>query len=64
MSLKTFHIVFITASIVLASWFGVWAISSDGWPYVITGLGSLLCAVGLVIYEVGFLKKCREIGLS
>jgi hypothetical protein len=64
MSLKTFHVVFITASIVLASWFGVWAISSDGWPYVLTGLASLVCAAGLVVYEVSFLKKCREIGLS
>lgn len=64
MSLKTFHVVFIAASIVLASWFGVWAISSDGWPYVLTGLASFVCAAGLVVYEVGFLKKCREIGLS
>jgi hypothetical protein len=64
MSLKTFHIVFITASIVLASWFGIWAMSIDGWPYVLTGVGSFLCAAGLVVYEVAFLKKCREIGLS
>jgi hypothetical protein len=64
MSLKTFHVVFITASIVLASWFGIWAISSGSWPYVVTGLGSLLFAAGLIVYEMGFLKKCREIGLS
>ena len=64
MSLKTFHIVFITASIVLASGFGIWAISSNGWPYVVTGLASLFCAAGLIVYEVSYLKKCREIGLS
>jgi hypothetical protein len=56
--------VFITLSIVLASWFGIWAISNDGLSYVVTGAVSLLCAAGLIVYEVGFLKKCREIGLS
>ncbi|HEY7444945.1 MAG TPA: hypothetical protein VH701_21115 [Vicinamibacterales bacterium] len=64
MSLKSFHVVFITLSIVLASWFGIWAISNDGLPYVVTGAVSLLSAAGLIVYEVGFLKKCREIGLS
>ena len=64
MYLKAFHVLFIAASIVLASGFGVWAVSSDGWKYVATGVASLLCAAGLVIYEVAFLRKCRQIGLD
>ena len=64
MSLKVFHILFITISIALASGFGVWAVSIDGWGYAVTGLASFACAVGLVVYEVAFLKKCREIGLT
>jgi hypothetical protein len=64
MSLKAFHVLFITASIALASGFGVWAISVDGWKYIAVGAASFLCAGGLVVYEVAFLRKCREIGLD
>lgn len=64
MSLKVFHVLFITASIVLASGFGIWAVSTGGWKYIVTGVASLLCAGGLVMYEVAFLRKCREIGLD
>lgn len=64
MSLKMFHVLFITASIALASGFGIWAVSIDGWKYIVTGVASFLCAGGLVIYEMAFLRKCREIGLD
>jgi long-subunit fatty acid transport protein len=64
MSLKVFHILFITTSIALASGFGIWAVSVDGWGYKLTGLASFACAAGLVVYEVAFLKKCREMGLT
>jgi len=64
MSLKFFHLVFITASIVLASGFGIWAVSLTDRSYFAAGVISFLCAAGLVVYEVAFLKKCREIGLE
>ena len=64
MSLKVFHILFITASIALASGFGIWAVSIDGWKYIALSGASFVCAGGLVVYEVVFLRKCREIGLD
>ena len=64
MSLKVFHVLFISASIALASGFGIWAISIDGWKYIVASVASFLCAGGLVVYEVAFLRKCREIGLD
>jgi len=64
MSLKFFHVVFITASIALATGFGIWAVSIGGWPYALTGVVSFLCAAGLIVYEMAFLRKCREIGLD
>jgi len=55
MSLKAFHIVFVTASIVLALLFGVWSLVNyfhDGTVAdLLFGLGSLAAAVGLVFYE-------------
>lgn len=63
MSLKAFHVVFITASVVLAAGFGVWAVSLGGTPALAAGIGGFASAVALGIYEAGFLRKCRELGL-
>lgn len=64
MSLKSFHVVFITASSVLAAGFGLWAISVGGPGYVIAGAGSLVVSAALVVYESAFLRKCRALGLE
>lgn len=64
MSLKFFHIVFISASIALASGFGIWAVSIDGRGYFVAGIAAFGCAAGLVVYQAVFLKKCRRIGLN
>jgi hypothetical protein len=66
MSLKAFHVVFITASSVLAFGFGVWelkdALSGDGGAIsAILGLASLAVGVGLIFYERYFLKKLKNI---
>lgn len=63
MSLKAFHVVFIAASIVLAVGFGLWAFSIGGGPNLLVALTSFVSAVALAAYEVGFLRKCRELGL-
>jgi hypothetical protein len=63
MSLKAFHVVFIAASIVLAVGFGLWALSIGGGTNLLVALTSFASAVALVAYEVGFLRKCRELGL-
>jgi len=63
MSLKAFHVVFIAASIMLAAGFGFWAVSRGDGAYLAAGILSFACAAALVAYEVGFLRKCRELGL-
>ena len=65
MSLKAFHLVFITASSALAFGCGVWGLKNyfaDGRLLeLLFGLGSLLAGVGLIVYERYFLKKLKHI---
>lgn len=64
MSLKAFHILFISLSILLAWGFGGWCL----WSYFKTsnggrlGLGLLSLGVGiaLICYEVWFIKKLKR----
>ena len=66
MSLKAFHVIFITASSALAFGCGVWALhngfSAQGtaWDFVI-GVASLGAGVGLILYERYFLKKTKNL---
>jgi hypothetical protein len=65
MSLKAFHLLFITLAIALLIWLGWWAIGEArgtgvaGW----WGLAALclLAVVALVLYEVWFLRKTRGV---
>lgn len=65
MSLKAFHLIFITAAILLAFGFGAWLVkgyfSPDGgiWDLVFGGI-SAACGVGLIFYERYFLKKTKN----
>lgn len=67
MSLKAFHVVFITAASGLAFGCAAWWLR-DFWseqgrlPELILGLGSLAVGVGLIFYERYFLKKLRKVG--
>jgi uncharacterized membrane protein HdeD (DUF308 family) len=67
MSLKAFHLVFITAAVLLAFGFGAWLLmeyrSPDGriWDLVF-GLVSLIAGIGLILYERYFLKKTKKLG--
>lgn len=65
MSLKAFHIFFVTAASALAFGCAVWALrdywSADGrWSDLLFGLGSLAAGVALVWYERYFLKKLKH----
>jgi hypothetical protein len=65
MSLKAFHVVFVTASVLLAFGFAAFCFRAApdpgaGWP--VAGALSILAGVGLALYEAWFLKKTR--GLS
>ncbi|MBI3417707.1 MAG: hypothetical protein HY043_20640 [Verrucomicrobia bacterium] len=66
MSLKAFHIVFVTASTLLAFGFGAWAL----WQYfgdsralidLVMGVVSVLAGVALIVYGKFFLKKLKHI---
>ena len=66
MSLKAFHLIFISASCVLALGFGVWELksyfSAEGKAIdLVFGIGSLLATVGLIVYERYFLKKLKDV---
>jgi hypothetical protein len=63
MSLKAFHVVFISASVLLAFGFAAWCLG--GSPQTVGGgrlaaaLASAAIGAGLAGYEVWFLKKMR-----
>ncbi len=66
MSLKAFHLLFITAATALAFACGAWGLKdffSEGgraWDLVF-GLGSLAVGVGLILYERYFLRKLKKV---
>jgi hypothetical protein len=66
MSLKTFHLIFITAASALAFGCGVWGLK-DYWTAdgrlrdLLFGLGSFAAGAGLLLYERYFLKKLKKV---
>lgn len=66
MSLKAFHVVFITACSALAAGLGAWALknyfSPDGrWLDMAFAVGSFATGIGLIVYERYFLKKLKNV---
>ena len=66
MSLKAFHLIFITAACGLAFGCAVWGLkdyySPGGHLFdLFFGLGSLVAGVALIVYERYFLKKLKNI---
>jgi hypothetical protein len=66
MSLKAFHVIFITASSALAFGCGVWGLksyfSSEGSLLdLVFGIGSVAAGTGLIVYERFFLKKLKNV---
>ncbi len=65
MSLKAFHIVFVTASVLLAFGFAAWAFvnyaDSGRLADLATAAGGLLSGIGLLVYGRYFLKKLKNI---
>ena len=60
MSLKWFHIVFISLSVLLSVWFGIWGLFNH---QIVLGIVSLGASVGLVFYGNYFLGKLRKLGV-
>jgi predicted membrane chloride channel (bestrophin family) len=67
MSLKNFHLLFITLSIVMTLVAGWWALleaRATASPLAVVGVVVALAgAVGLVWYETRFLRRARELKL-
>ena len=67
MSLKGFHIVFITFSTLLALVCGMWCLrvnAAAGAPvYVVGAIVCFAAAVGLTVYGVWFYKKMKRLRL-
>jgi hypothetical protein len=66
MSLKTFHLIFISSASAMALGCGVWELKdywsgAGGTTELGFGLGSVAAAVGLVLYERYFLKKLKKV---
>ena len=66
MSLKAFHIIFITASMILTVGFGVWALNqffNDGRSRsdLVGACLSFGLSIGLVFYGKYFLKKLKHV---
>jgi len=66
MSLKAFHVVFISAAVIMAMGIGVGCLKtwfgSDGSGNLLGGIGGLVAGIGLIAYEAWFLRKAK--GLS
>lgn len=66
MSLKAFHLIFITASSALAFGFGVWLFRSylaEGQTlHLLASLGSFAVGIALLAYERYFLRKTKHVG--
>jgi hypothetical protein len=65
MSLRTFHLVFISLSVILAAFFAAWAggqyrLEHQG-IYAVTAAGSLLIGGGLAWYGAAFQRKTRNL---
>jgi len=65
MSLKAFHIVFVTASILLAFGFGVWSLldfrDHGHAAELIGGIVSVLVGFALIAYAKAILRKLKNI---
>jgi hypothetical protein len=57
MSLKAFHVLFITASVVLAFGMAAWCVKTS----LAGAAAAVLVGLALIGYEVWFLRKARRI---
>ena len=66
MSLKAFHLFFISVSTILALGFAGWCFTQyradGGWAFAFAGLGAAACAAGLVVYGRNFVKRLKGVG--
>jgi thiol:disulfide interchange protein len=65
MSLRAFHLLFISLSVLLAAFFAAWSLgqyrAEERLVYVMAAMGSFACAGGLVWYGMSFQRKTRHL---
>ncbi|MDB4265264.1 hypothetical protein N9891_00790 [bacterium] len=65
MSLKGFHLIFITIAALFCAGFGIWAIfineKDTGTAMTAAGVITLIASVGLVFYAFYFRRKSKDI---
>ncbi|MGO9243259.1 MAG: hypothetical protein ACLP0A_00395 [Verrucomicrobiia bacterium] len=65
MSLKAFHVLFIVVSILMCLGFGAWCLDSDyargRTAYTVAGYVSFGLGLLLVLYEIRFLRKFKDL---
>jgi ABC-type uncharacterized transport system permease subunit len=65
MSLKAFHLIFVTASVLLAFGFAAWSLMNYAEAKqavdLAYGIGSAVIGLGLVVYGRYFLRKLKHI---
>ncbi|HTK29829.1 MAG TPA: hypothetical protein VL309_09775 [Vicinamibacterales bacterium] len=65
MSLRAFHLFFISLSVVLAAFFAAWAAGEyralHDASYAAAAVCSLLAAAGLAVYGAAFQRKMRKL---
>ena len=65
MSLRTFHLVFIALSVVLAAFVAAWAAgeyrAAHDLSYALASVGSLASGVALSVYGAAFQRKMRRL---
>jgi hypothetical protein len=64
-SLRSFHLLFIALSVVLAAFVGAWAVSeyqvAHGTTYLLTAVGAVLAGGVLAVYGAAFQRKTRAL---
>jgi hypothetical protein len=67
MSLKAFHVLFVTISVLITLGFGIWSLQQYGATgssgSLALGIASFVVSVALVVYGVAFLKKLKNAGI-
>ena len=65
MSLRAFHLFFIAISVILAAFFGAWALgeyqTGHEVGYAAAALGAAACGVGLAFYGSAFRRKTKNL---
>ncbi len=63
MSLKAFHIFFISVSVLCTFGFGIWLLRNEEGAAILPGIVSIAIGVGLIGYGILFLRKTRHAGI-